>query len=380
MSIRAHGSRPHHPSRYLGQVATRCLIPTRLDTADTYSLKQRWHRLQDDVTALAVVFPNFWVDASDGGREKCPGTMTKTAALQKADGTVTRLTFGGSNTGSFTGPLGRSDLVAFSGRRGDWFCVREWEHNPGGIAFTAYGGAGSGDFNSPSGRDAFYLTSDPGAAPDFSGGGVIPDQHPGLGAGCAAILAYTNRPSVFLPGDSRQMGWTDTNDASGDLGEVARAVGPSMAYINAGVDSNGLDHFIANHDVQLQLAQFCSHVVIEGGAANFATDTATLIRDRDTVMDLMAGRIVYETTLSPKTMSGDGFVTQTPSTTWAEFNALVRAGRPGVSGVFDTARTMSPDDIRWRPGYTGDGVHALQAGNLAAAVEWHPAATAMMGW
>jgi hypothetical protein len=61
-------------------------------------------------------------------------------------------------------------------------------------------------------------------------------------------------PAVAILEDSIAHGSGDSFDESGDVGTVARAVGPSFAYLNLACGNDRADKFVRNHSRRVALA------------------------------------------------------------------------------------------------------------------------------
>jgi hypothetical protein len=200
------------------------------------------------------------------------------------------------------------------------------------------------------------------------------------GYGPIAIIGQTRKPSLLLLGDSRCFGQADTFDASGDIGEVARWIGPSFAYSNLGVQSSSaFTSSGSNGTRRAALAQYCSHAIIQHGINDLATPR-TLVQiqaNLDSIRtSLGAGKVVFLTTTSPSTTSTDAWATTGNQTvksyeaTRLSLNAWKRAVPTGWAGCFEVAdsiETARDSGLIKAPGYTTDGIHWLQLGYLAIA-------------
>lgn len=199
----------------------------------------------------------------------------------------------------------------------------------------------------------------------------------------AAIIGTTTAPSVFIVGDSRIYGNDDpSDDASGDAGEVARAIGPNFAYVNAGASGLRTD-FLVNFlnadepsDANMyKLASYASDIINETGVVDviLGSTTPQIKSNLTTLWSLFPPGIpVYQTTMPPYTTSTDGWTTlvnQTPNSDDAArigTNDWIRTTPSGLTGYFEVANLMesSQDSGLWKvPGYTTDGVHETTTAN-----------------
>jgi hypothetical protein len=82
---------------------------------------------------------------------------------------------------------------------------------------------------------------------DKTMGGLIENNKGGFGFTPAVMIAQTQLPTVAILGDSIAYGSRDAFDESGDVGIIARAVGPSFAYLNLACGYDRADKFVGNH-------------------------------------------------------------------------------------------------------------------------------------
>jgi lysophospholipase L1-like esterase len=371
------------PSTYLGQVATRCNIPNSLNAAKQEFMWRRWHIARDAITSLQIIIPNWYVNAGSAGIEAPPGAnLTTTAAIEYPVGTFTQVKFSGSATGTvINGQSLVSDAVTVSIPNGATFYTRVWGRCSSGIVYTNYTGAFNNASVPGTSSGDFFGYDGTGLVPDVTMGGTITNGPGYVGTvmpSVCGIIAQTTKPSVFLLGDSRQQGYFDVHDASGDLGELTRAVGAQHAYINAGVSADRASYLAVNSSRRRFLAKYCSHAIVQHGVNDFNTGGATaaqLLTDRQTIFSLLPSNNIYETTIWPITTSSDTWATvgnQTVASWEAQrqtFNTAVKAGTAQTSGYVDVnlALESSPGSGKIKTDgtaskYTPDGVHASAAG------------------
>ena len=118
-----------------------------------------------------------------------------------------------------------------------------------------------------------------------------------------AIVGYTAQPSVCVVGDSRIWGQGDSlSDATGDVGEIVRAIGPLFGYTklaSSGVTAASTStHFVT----RLAIANYCTHVIDELGINDLAASTAaaTIASYRTTLAGLWPSAITFGTTICRK--------------------------------------------------------------------------------
>lgn len=355
------------PSLYLGQVATRSYIPSSFNLGTFQLMGRTTHFARSNITSLALVVPNFYVSQSALGEVASGATSAVTATVEYPLGTIAgRFTFNKSNTGTVpNGGLLVSDNLAVTIPYGATFYIRQWVWNTVGLVYT-------NQFTMPTDTLVSGATT-----PDLTGGGALTNIGP-YAFYPAALIAQTTRPSVFLSGDSRTFGFTDTIDAYGDLGEFARSVGPSFGYINAGVSNETAQIASTSFTNRLALSQYCSHIIEAHGGADIRTGGLSAAQTAgyvNTLVGLYTGKEVWTPTFPPFSTSTDGWATTTNQTTAGTnsirvtYNTNLRAGGTitAIRGFIELAGAVesSLNSGLWAaPGYTGDGIHEIFLGTL----------------
>lgn len=363
-------------SLYTGQISTRTLLSNTYSASVPNTMSRRWHFANDNVTSLQLVIPNFSV--LSGVESTNAGTTSITASIEYPTGTFTQVKFGGLVTASVTAAYIISDPVTVTIPLGAVFYDRIFRSNVSGLSFSFWSVGFAGQPGISTGDNFNYIT-----ATDQTMSGSVTNASDWIGTthfSPAAIIAQTRKPSVFLLGDSRVFGSADTYNASGDLGELARTIGPSFGYINAGIEGDRASSFISSHTSRLAISAYCSHVILELGVNDITggRTSAQLVADRHTILGLFGSDPVFETTLPTETSSTDSWATtinQTPinaASVRLTFNTSVRAGSAGMAGFFDmvTQTDTTLSSSIWNVNgvaqkYTLDGVHESQFTNLA---------------
>jgi hypothetical protein len=343
---------------YLGNIATRAYLNrgTAFNAGLTGVSTRMAHWLRDSVSSIRLGYANWYFNAGAGTEAAIGDTLQIRAALETAGGALTQVTFGGAAQGSVaSGGLLLSDPIDWAGARDEKFYTRTQQLNAAGCCYLDTGNSAIGD----------RLDFDPS---DHTMSGTIADVLSGFTYGPALILATTRRRTVLLLGTSRTHGFADTADAAGDMGCLARSVGPTNGYCNGGSPSHTASDFAAAHAKSLALAPYFSDVVIEFGANDSSGTNASLQAIYDTFA--ASGRRLWGATVDPITTgtwaSGDGS-DQTAVLDVATPNSFIRGKPAPLFGVFDIAPpvALAGNPAKWHAGYTGDGVHANQTGNLA---------------
>jgi hypothetical protein len=360
---------------YVGYVATRGYIAVGDNTSDKSLMSRTFHYARTNITSLQLVLPNWWINGSGASEELMSKSATTTASIEYPAGTFTQVTFGGSATGTI--PAGGtlvSDPVSVSIPNGAEFWVRVFLESQAGIVYSGQGDANFGD----------AMTASTSIVADQTMGGAVASTTGSSVYMPAAIIGTTTQPSVFIVGDSRVYGNDDpSDDASGDVGEVARAVGPNFAYVNAGASGLRTD-FLVNFlkgdqpsDANMyKLASYASDIINQTGIVDviLGSTTAQIEGNLRTLWSSFPSGIpVYQTTMPPWTTSTDGWTTlanQTPNSDDAAriaTNDYIRTTPSPLAGYFEVANVVesSQDSGLWKvPSYTTDGVHETTAANI----------------
>lgn len=350
---------------YLGQVATRSAMQQDFNAGITKMMCRTHHRSRDAIANPTLIFANWY-----GKTEQAPGgAATITASIEYPSGTFTQVTFSGSATGTIpNGGQLTSDPVPVSIPDDAKFYVRSFYQNAAGSTYCGRGGDTTNGDHITYGAGAVDATmSDP--LPTLSSANIM---YPPV-----AILGLTKRPSVYIAGDSRGFGNTDIpNTSLGLIGEVARSVGPSRAFINGSCSGETAAEFVANRANRTALYGYCSHVVCEYGIndINGGATAAATKANLAAVKALFPSKPVWQTTLAPETNSTDSWATTINQTALATesvrttVNGTIRTNALGFNGVYEVADIMETarDSGIWKaPNYTGDGIHETNTANIA---------------
>lgn len=363
---------------YIGQLATRSKTPNNTATfgATTQLMSRSRHIARAPIKSAAIVLPTWYFKHSTLVEVALGGSATVTASFEYPAGTFTQITFGGQVSGTISdNSNGVSDFVSVNIPAGDAFFVRIYWTSANGAVYIDPGAVGAGSSLTQWGRDETNGERFRWAASgitDQTMSGSITSNNNSNGFCPVAVIGQTTTPSIYLCGDSRVEGLTDYfNDASTDMGMLARCVGPYYPYINGGQTSQTTQDFLNSNARQLELAAYCSHKICELGINDLTgTGYSSFLARQQQVFDLLGRKKLYGVTFPPKTTSTDNFVTtanQTVSANNADritYNNSVRAGSiSGLSGYFDFADTAESarDSGKWRV----DNIAAQFTGSIA---------------
>lgn len=347
----------------LRNVATRCQIPNTRNASNFQTMTRSAHWARDNITSLKLLYGN-WAAFYDVGETSYGVNSTFAASIEYPAGVMTQVRFGGGSTATVAA-LGEviSDFTNVRIPKGAQFWVRTWASCAGGIhysvanASTAHG-------------EAFEFGA---TTADKTMSGTLTDTGSGMFVPFA-ILGMSDVPSLWLAGDSRLRGQGDafTGSKFNDVGQLARAFGPQLPYINAGIPTEAPHLAAVGSSRRVSLAKrFCTHVISNYGinGVNFYSRTAAqTLTDLQALWALFDPLPVYQCTLPPVSTSTDSWATTVNQTTAASnanrvtLNNSIRQS-VGVSGVFELADVVESarDSGLWKaPGYTADGLHETQ--------------------
>ncbi len=244
---------------YLGVVATRGLVANNslTQTTGTTLMSRSMNWARDTLSRVAIIVPNFLVDVNGATFTEIGlgSAATVTASIEYPSGTFTQVKFSGSASGTVpnAGYL-VSDFASVAIPKGAQFWVRMYNVNASGFLLNGFGN----DASTVNGEFCNLFDG------DRTMSGTVDSQFAGFTLAPLAVIGMTRLPSFLLVGTSRVEGIHDNQDSSGDVGIMARSIGPSYGYINAGIASDNVAHFLASHTNRVALAQYVSHVICEG--------------------------------------------------------------------------------------------------------------------
>jgi hypothetical protein len=376
------------PSLYLGQVATKSRIPTNNSTTNKQMNNRSHHVARDDITSLKIELPNwYWARKSTLDEKVGGGNITYRASIEYPAGVFTQVLFSGAaSVVVASGNSILSDFCTVAIPNGASFWVRVFAVAVSAIVFLDGDAAPvTQQVDTGNGEAMEFAAS---GLSDLTMSGTITATLATVAAPIfspTAIVAMTRKPSVLIIGDSRAWGYVDTLDSSGDLGEIARSIGPAYGYINAGSAGDFLSAFIAGGAKRAALKQYCSHVVIQtainalrsGGSGQNKT-AATVLGEQQSILAMFADKRCFVTTTAPQSGTTDNWATTANQTVNANsaqiiaFNDAVRAGVSGAVGYFDVADAVESarNSGKWKVDgtafkWTTDGLHETQFAYLA---------------
>lgn len=339
---------------YLGQVATRCLVPVASLVPGTavWSSGRTKHIAKDNIVNPVVVFPSWWL--SNGNVETVIAGGTCKAAIEIILGT--RLAQNAEGNVSFTNGYAVCTFPGVTITKGSTFWVDHLQQNANGIVYVGAQGQGY----SPANGEGWAIGT--GAVTDYTISGTPPATfNNSQGYGPILILSQTTLPSVFITGNSRSAGTADfASDVSSDQGEAPRIVGQLYGYTNTCVGGSTLTTYNSSTKTfRNQILQgtitgattnapyhthFWGYDVINdlAGGDNAAAAAARIVTQ---AASIGVGQKYIAQTISPLTTSTDNWLTlanQTATQPTIQYNNLVRNGLAGVTLVADVADLSDP--------------------------------------
>ena len=351
---------------YEGQVATRVSMFEKKSSAGlTQVMSRKYHYARDTLSSIKLIFPNFYDgDAGIGA------SASVTASVEYPAGTFTQVLFSGSATGTIPdGDYLVSDAVSVSIPDGAKFYTRVFQSCASGFPYSEIQGDTTG------GDITAWAIS--GLADKTMSNPMPANAVERYCYGPIGIVGMTTRPSVAIIGDSRQSGYSDiANDSTGNIGEVARSIGESLAYMQLGNTGESAQGFLLNASKRSLLISYCTNIISNFGVNSVfggvtASTAFTQIKDLQGMFCKRFGQL----TIPTETTSTDSFATldnQTPVSGEAEclaLNTLIRNGSSGFNYVFDIEGVVNDVNTggnrAWIATYTTDGVHETNTANVA---------------
>lgn len=357
---------------YLGQVATRSYPANSPSGVDINAMSRTAHVAAVAITSLQVKFPAWY---SGGTDTLITGGLTYTASIEYPAGTFTQVTWASSasvaTTGGVSVDTGLSDAATVSIPKGSVFWVRNFCKTTGGtttgIPFSAF-------VNSPRWVAQGEACNNSGSVlTDQTMSGTVTDTGNGFYIFPLCIVAQTTAATFLVIGDSRSLGTTSaTNtgpDANGCQGQITPSIGAANGWINMSVGGSEATQYTTGGTYRTAMQQYCSHVVNGYGINDITTvgagrPAARVQGDLFIAGKRFPGKTLFLCTISPRTMSTDGWITTTNQTPDANFavrdtvNAWAKTVPfPYRAAIDINAQTSVLTDLWPAPGATGDGLH-----------------------
>lgn len=340
-------------SAYLGQVASRCLMPvaTLAPGSGTWTSGRTLHFTAVPIFNPIFVFPSWWL-ANTNVETNVAGGSCKSAieislgvrSYQNLEGDSAFINGYAINT--FSG------VIIPAG----FYWIDHLQRGPNGVVYIGAQGQGY----SPARGEGWAFGT--GVPTDYTLAGTPPASfNNSQGYGPILILGQTTRPSFLISGNSRAVGLADFfSDASGDQGDFPRLIGQTYGYTNIAIGGSRLSTFNAaskifrNQIINGTIAgintgvPYHSHYVgydlindLSGGD----TAVAAVARIVTQAASIGAGQKYVAVTTAPLTTSTDNWVSignQAAAQPTLQVNNAIRAGLVGVSIIADMADIVDP--------------------------------------
>lgn len=339
-----------------------------------------YHFARDSVSTVYLVLSNFYVLSGVGGQtEQSPGDMPVRASIESSGGSFAQFLWSGSIDKILPAlSVTRSDALSFSLTSGDKFYIRIFATSaPAGSIYTDCDEADAntnGPQMSVTGGDALEISG-----VDKTMSGTVVDSGFEIIYWPSAIVAESTKRAYYFLGDSRVAGFRSDGTVN-DCGQFSVPLGPQNAYINLGIGSDDAAAFLASHTLRLQLAQYCTHILSDLGAADYLLlgQSAAVTESRITsVAALFSPKPFYQATFQPATdgawtlVDGSDQTVDPTESVRLQINADIRAGViNGVTGFVDIASFLEQNAHlgKWKADgtpakYTVDGLHQTYFGN-----------------
>lgn len=354
---------------HIGLVASKCYMCHAPSTAPRTMMTIAPHYARTNIRWLKIVIPNFYIKNSSPFNEiACGSTMTVRASVEYPQGVFTRILWGGDIDGSIADGVhavsDQTDVVIPDGAL-FWIRIRAtsttntlwrlFSSTPNNVGATQWMGNELNNDKTMSGT-------------------VTPTMgtfHP------IAIIGPTTKPSIAFLGDSIGWGVADAQaDLSGDYG-MARSFGDRYAFLNFSLPGDRAFAFLASGTQRASVLQYASHLVCSYGNNDVYTlgrSAAAVWTDLKSIYALMkahgADKKTYQTTITVRTTSTDGWMTTANQTTTngniarVALNTSIRTGDASLDGYIDVADVFEAGRAsgKWKAGgvanlYTADGTH-----------------------
>ncbi len=327
----------------LRQVANGCRIMTNA-VAGAANFNSRTAHIATDSVVPALVIANWRWNSSGGADTNSGYEQTYEAALEYPAGTITRVTFGGSNSGVMSAAMDQlqSDAASVIVPAGATYW---WRVNM--VTSTGYY-----SFSKDPVGDVI-----PAAVGSLETGttlankvmsGIIGQTSTATAWFPLAIVGNTTKTTIMVVGDSIGRGANGAWTSSFNHGYIEEAVGTKFGVLNISAYGDTASSFIngTNSAKRRTLKQYCSHVIVEYGCndVNGSTSATNIINNLNTLAAFFSDKSYYRTTLTPRSSGAwtlaDGS-DQTVGTNFAPggkhdtVQAAIKAGLPNALGVFD---------------------------------------------
>jgi hypothetical protein len=373
----ATGSSGGGAPSYTGIVATAAgYVPQTVAPSSLYfGMCRKAHFTRGGITAIQAVWPGYYVapnTAGNLGLELTSGGYTVSSWVEYPQGTYTQVD-NALSVGGLTNTIGALQAINIPAGNKFWF----WSYVSLGT-FPYY--VNLNFVNSCAWTDEYFNIATSGVATAPSASPVDNQSRRAL-FGPVALIGPRAGDCVALVGDSRQVGYGDLVDASYDLGNCARSIGPSYDYVNLGCGGDRMASFLFNKTFRAAIVNSYATMVVDEYLINdidtLGSTVAQLNAYKARMQSAFPGLRYVSATAEPVTTSSDSWVTTTNQTNNAfGVNRIAYNDALRLSGIpyfeLSSPAESSLDSGKWIVNgvanyATKDGLHASQAASLVQA-------------
>ena len=371
------------PASYVGPVANATILPNTLSSSASFTMMTRKaHYNRSQSTRFKFCLPNWRVDTADAnyiGAEVGTGNDIQVKHwIEYPVGTYTQTTFSGSTALATITDLTTlcSDFNSVAIPTGAVFY--EW------VYVVPTGGNNFPYYNSTLVQNPLYFQNG-GTEKAIRSSSGVPTAPPSAftesnsgrsGYWSAAILGDTTQPTFCIIGDSRATGAQNIADNTYDLGDIARSVGQTSAYVNLSVGGRRMASYSYNSALEQALitTSGCTNIINQLGINEFNQQPTTTTQWQAIWQNLVAkfnGKKFVAVTMEPLSTSTDSWATtanQTANTNITTVNDFVRASGVPYLELSD-ATSSAHNSGKWKVNgsnlyFTVDGLHATNQGDF----------------
>ena len=241
------------------QEATNVLMPAQQLGANTAIMCRVGHFTRGAVTSVQFVWPGWFVKAITSGagigNENSSGTYPITSWVEYPVGTYTQVD-NALTVAAGTNTLGTKKSISIPTNTKFY----TWHYSSGASSnVPVFGTTGTVLYTDEACQS--------GAGTPTTPSSTLPtDNHSrSISFGPIAIIGPSLGPAVYILGDSRTQGTNDTANGTYDRGDLARSVGSTFNYINAGVAGDDPSMWIGGAVNRRARIQYTTNAVSELG-------------------------------------------------------------------------------------------------------------------
>lgn len=334
-----------NPPAYDGLLTTRGQFPNAFNSTFKQLNSRSCHIARGNIVDLQILLVNAYLNnATETGSG---ADITFFASVEYPLGTETQLLWAGATSKVVaSGALALSDKLTIAIPDTSELAIRIYAQTTAGVI---YQGFSSTTFGTGTCKDGFELSTTTltnKTMSDTITGGAPNILHP------YAVIGTTTRPTVAIFTDSLGDSNDSYTNSSGDLGVVARWIGPNFAYSKAVANGDRAQTFITGSTLRRAILPYVTAAIFENGANDYGSGrtvaqmSANMQTEWAFATDL--GKQAFQTTITPvPTATSNSWTncagqTQNPNdANRTTLNSNGLAGLiPGATAWFDVAATV----------------------------------------